>query len=150
MGSRKFITVLLFMMILFNCYANKNVSISNCVITENNIIIDIDFKNVKIFRIREVSIDYKNIPIHIWFSGDEEITYYKTESKIVICLDLTDKILYTNEEATLSIKVSGGFIYGDIIIENSSSEREQFYTFPNNTYENLNINILKQGYGLNI
>jgi hypothetical protein len=72
-----------------------------------------------------------------------------TDSKIVINLNLTNKVLYTNEEAELSIQVSGGFIHGYIIIEDPISESGQFYTFPNNAYENLNINILKQGYGLN-
>jgi hypothetical protein len=136
-------------MFLASCYANKNVSISHCIITENSMVVEINFKNVIIYEIREANIDYKNIPISINFDK-AEIAYDKTESKIVIKLDLTDKVLYINEEAALSIKVSGGFIHGHIIIEDSSSEREQFYTFPNDAYKNLNINIFEQGYGLNI
>jgi hypothetical protein len=112
-------------------------------------VVEINFKNVIIYEIREVNIDYKNIPISINFDK-AEITYDKTESKVIIKLNLIDKVLYTNEEAELSIKVSGGFIYGYIIIEDSSSKMEKFYTFPNNVYKNLNINILRQGYGLNI
>lgn len=150
MGSRQFIIVLFSVMVFANCYANKNVFISSCILSENSMIIEIEYKNVQIFRIRDVSIDYKNIPMHVWFSEDEEVTYHKTESKIVICLDLTDKTLYTNEKAELTIAVSGGFIVGDIIIEDISSDKESFYTFPSNMHENIKVNILKQSYGLNI
>ena len=113
-------------------------------------IIEIEYRNVKIFDIRDVNIDYKNIPIYIKFSENEEVTYDRTDSKIVISLDLTDIVLFTNEKAELTVAVSGGFIYGDIVIEDLSLNLEQSYTFPSEVFRNLNINILNQGYGLNI
>ncbi|MDR2923992.1 MAG: hypothetical protein LBU85_11715 [Treponema sp.] len=74
----------------------------------------------------------------------EEIAYNKKDSKIIINLDLKNKILYTNEEAELIIKISGGSITGDIFIGNPISNIEPFYSFPGNAYEKVRIIILKQ------
>jgi hypothetical protein len=38
----------------------------------------------------------QNIPVSVQFLEEDEITYVITDSKIVINLNLTDKILYTN------------------------------------------------------
>jgi len=150
MGSRQFIIVILFIVFFSSCYLNRNLYISSLFLTEDSMIIEIEYRNVKIFDIRDVNIDYKNIPIYIKFSENEEVTYDRTDSKIVISLDLTDIVLFTNEKAELTVAVSGGFIYGDIVIEDLSLNLEQSYTFPSEVFRNLNINILNQGYGLNI
>jgi hypothetical protein len=148
MGSRKFIILVLSTMFFSGCYTIRNVSISNCTIVENSIIIEIDLKNVKIFEVTGVYIDYKHIPISVKFLDEDEITCFMTNSKIVINLCLTNKGLYINEKAELIISVSGGFIYGDILIEYLNANAEPFYSFPNTEYEYFRINILNQGYGL--
>ena len=109
-------------------------------------IIEVDFKNVIIYRITGVYIDYKNIPISTIRFGTDEIEYYKTDSKIVINLNLENRALFINEEAELGIKISGGFIVGDIFIHNliSEIEAEPFYTFPNEVYERLRVIISDQ------
>jgi hypothetical protein len=129
-----------------------SVTISSLTFTENSLIIEIDYKNERIFKIKGVYIDYENNSLStksLRFTEEQKINYQKSESKIVIYLDLTDEALYTNEEAKLTVSVSGGYIYGDIVIEDTVSNIETFYTFPNESYNNLRINILKQGYGLN-
>ena len=145
MGSRKLLILLLLLIPLISCYANKRILIKNCVLTENSMIIEVDLENVIIYRITGIYIDYKNIPKSITFEP-EEIEYDKTDSKIVINLNLENIVLYINEEAELIIKISGGFIVGDIFIDCLISEAEPFYFFPNEIYERLRIIILDQYY----
>jgi hypothetical protein len=129
----------------------NKVFISDCIVNESSMIIEIEYKNVHIFEIIDVRIDYINIHKTIKFLGDDgEVNYEKTKSRIIICLDLTDKVLYTNEKAKLTIKVSGGFIHGYIVVEDKNQSTEPFYTFPNKEYKNFVISILSQGYGLKI
>jgi hypothetical protein len=150
MGSRKLLIVLIFFVFSSICYANDEVQIINCVLTEDALVVEIVIKNIIIYKITDVHIDYKNISKSVLFEP-EEIKYNReTNTKIVINLSMTDKFLYTNEEAELCIKISGGYIIGDIFIGNPISKIEPFYTFPSKAYERVRIIIMKQRYNYRI
>jgi len=143
MGPRKLLVPILLTLIT-TCYANEEIFISNCTLTEDRLIVEIDLRDVIIYRITRVRIDYKNISKSILFEP-EEITYEKTDFKIVINLDLKNKILYTNEEAKLIIQISGGFVTSEIFISDPISNIDPYY-FPSNAYDRVRIIILKQYY----
>ncbi len=145
MGTRKLLTILFFLVFITACYGNEKIFISNCVLTEDSIVIEVDIENVIIHRITGASIIYKNIAASIWFDPDE-ITYNKTDSKIMIELNLKNEILHTNDEAELFISISGGGITGDIFIGNPISKIEPSYSFPSNAYEKVRIIIFDQFY----
>jgi predicted RNA-binding protein len=145
MGSRKLLAFFFSLIFIFSCHANEKIFISNCVLTENSLIIEISLEGVIIYDITDVRIDYKNISRSILFET-EEITYDKTDSEITINLALTNKILYTNEEAEMRIKISGGFIMGDVFIGNPISKIDSFYVFPSKAYEKVRIILLSQHY----
>jgi hypothetical protein len=146
MGSKKLLVFLAFsLFIIATCYANEKMEISNCHLNEDSIIVEIDLENVIVYDIMDVRINYCNIIKSILFEP-EEIIYTKTNTNITIRLDIKNKILYTNEEAELIIKISGGFINGRIFIGNPISRIEPFYIFPSNAYERVRIIILNQYY----
>ena len=132
-----------------SCFANRKIYLSDIILTENSLIIEIDLKNVTIYNIKDVRIDYKNISKAVLFEP-EEIMYNKTKSNITINLNLNDKVLYTNEEAEIYIQISGGFIVGHIFIGNPISNIEPYYIFPSQEYESVKIIILNQSYSYRI
>ena len=145
MGSRKLLVFFLLFIFTISCSAKEKIFISNCMLSENNLIIEVNIENVIIHNITDVRIDYKNISKAIIFEP-EEITYDKTDTKIIINLSLDNKVLYTNEEAEMRIRISGGFITGDLFIGNPISDIETYYLFPSNAYQKVRVIVLNQYY----
>jgi len=137
MAKRKLFIIILILSIFAAGCRGEKVVISDIILTEDNMIIEIDTVNTDINFNDPIRIHYKNIPTTSYFfiKKLEKEQYDKKNLRFTLTLELKEetrtiyeeeisfdktleeRILFINEEAKMMVGIFGGFLTADIFIE---------------------------------